>query len=59
MERFTLNGLFLGIRDAIPLMQAYQITSPIRLLNTSPYLRIAVLNQGLGAENVLRPRGTL
>jgi hypothetical protein len=27
-----LNGLFLGIRDTIPLMQAYQIMSPIRLL---------------------------
>ena len=31
LERFTLNGLFLGIRDPIALMQAYQITSPIRL----------------------------
>ena len=25
LERFTLNGLFLGIRDTIPLMRAYQI----------------------------------
>ena len=31
LERFTLNGLFFGIRDPIALMQAYQITSPIRL----------------------------
>src|SRR5258707_10567661 len=30
LERFTLNGLFLGIRDTIPLMQSYQIMSPIR-----------------------------
>jgi hypothetical protein len=35
LERFTLNGLFLGIKDAIALMQAYQITSPIRLLDFS------------------------
>jgi hypothetical protein len=27
-----LNGLFLGIRDVIALMEAYQIPSPIRLL---------------------------
>jgi hypothetical protein len=27
-----LNGLLLGIRDTIPLMQAYQIMSPIRPL---------------------------
>src|ERR1700730_9557351 len=32
LERFMLNGLFLGIRDTIPLMQAYQITSSIRLI---------------------------
>jgi hypothetical protein len=32
LERFMLNGLFLGIRDVIALMEAYQIPSPIRLL---------------------------
>jgi hypothetical protein len=32
LERFTLNGLFLGIRDTIPLMRTYQTTSPIRPL---------------------------
>src|SRR5580704_4983522 len=31
LERFMLNGLFLGIRDTIPPMQAYQIMSQIRL----------------------------
>src|SRR6516165_7966903 len=44
LERFTLNGLFLGIRDTIPLMQAYQITSPIHSKNTSSYFRIVVLS---------------
>ncbi|HZT28611.1 MAG TPA: hypothetical protein VFA33_01920, partial [Bryobacteraceae bacterium] len=28
LERSIVNGLFLGIRDAVPLMQEYQITSP-------------------------------
>jgi len=32
LERFMLNGLFLGIRDIIPLMRTYQIMSPIRPL---------------------------
>jgi hypothetical protein len=32
LERFTLNGLLLGIGDTISLMQAYQITLPFRLL---------------------------
>jgi hypothetical protein len=32
LERFMLNGLFLGIRDTIPPMQTYQIMSPIRSL---------------------------
>ncbi len=45
LERPMVNGLFLGIRDATPLMQAYQITSPLGLNNTSPYLRIDVLSQ--------------
>jgi hypothetical protein len=30
-------------------MQAYQITSPIRLLNTSPYFRIVVLSAAFGS----------
>jgi hypothetical protein len=29
LERFTLNGLFFGIRNAAALMQAYQIASPL------------------------------
>ena len=30
LERFILNGLFLGISGDEPLMPAYQITTPIR-----------------------------
>src|SRR6516225_6175898 len=29
LERLTENALFLGIRDAVPLMQVYQVTSPL------------------------------
>ena len=58
LERFTLNGLFLGIRDTIPLMQAYQITSPIRLLNTSSYFRIVVLSYWESSVADTRIHGT-
>jgi hypothetical protein len=34
LERFILNGLLLGIRDTIPLMQAYQIVSLNSTLKT-------------------------
>src|SRR6516164_9393737 len=45
LESPIVNGLFLGIRDTAPLMQAYQITSRIGLRNTSSYLRIDVLSK--------------
>ena len=44
LESPIVNGLFLGIRDTAPLMQAYQITSRIGLRHTSSYLRIDILS---------------
>ncbi len=45
LERFTLNGLFLGIRDTFPLMQSLSdYVTDSTLINTSSYLRIAVLS---------------
>jgi hypothetical protein len=56
LERFMLNGLFLGISGDRPLMPAYQITSPIRAVNTSPYLRMRVLSHLKGHIAMMGPR---
>src|SRR5579885_360502 len=51
LERSIVNGLFLGIRDAVPLMQEYH--------NTSLYLRMDVLSYGTGHAAVCQTAGPL
>ena len=50
-----LNGLFLGIRDTITPMQAYQIMSPIRPLKYVIVFPNSCTKLGLSSEHFFQP----